>query len=72
MKSNDIILEEPVVCRIKKGWDGVGKKGLYYGAFYKDQWWGIVVWEGEEDPEFFKVAGLEILDGWANIKTPNR
>jgi len=49
-----------VTVAIRTGWEGEGRTGQYLGRVMKDQWWAIVVWDDEEDPETFKFAGLTI------------
>lgn len=46
--------------KIKKGWENEGKTGKTVGniSFLKQDW-TPVLWDNEEDPEFFKTAGLE-------------
>lgn len=48
--------------RIKATWHGAGRWGTVLApSFRHDQWWVVVGWDGEQDPDLFKVAGLEIL-----------
>ena len=55
-------------CRIKPGWEGAERRGLYLGKVLLLQWWAIVVWDDEEDPETFKAAGIEIRGhSWESI-----
>lgn len=51
---------ESCQCRIAHGTVGEGRVGTYYGKIFIGQWWGIVVWDGEEDPDFFKAGSLEV------------
>ena len=52
---------------IRKGWGGEGRIGVSLGPAmniipYKGssgQYWTPVLWDGEEDPDWFKSAGLE-------------
>ena len=49
--------------RIKKGFIGEGKIGLVLGeTVYVDQPWVPMLFEDQEDPDFFKEYGLE----WAH------
>ena len=47
--------------RIKEGWEGEGKSAVQIGgpSVVNGQFWTPVVFENEEEPEFFKTAGLE-------------
>lgn len=48
--------------RVKHLWCGARREGeLLAPAIRRDQWWAPVAWDDGEDPEFFKVAGLEVL-----------
>ena len=48
--------------RIKKGWEDFGQVGTCLGIpIFVDQLWIPVLWDNEEDPEFFKLAGVERL-----------
>lgn len=48
------------LVRIRKGWEGAGRIGRVLGnAVMVQQWWTPVLWEDEDDPNFFKTAGLE-------------
>jgi len=45
--------------RIKKGWEGAGRAGTRLGLdVFVEQGWAPVLWDDEEDPTFFKSAGL--------------
>ena len=46
------------VC-IADGWNDSGKRGrvIGYEVFF-GQWWCPVLWDGDEDPEFYKSEGL--------------
>lgn len=50
-------------CRIKKGWVNEGKEGDAFCYFQPEfgQYWVVVQWDDEEDPDLHKAAGLEIL-----------
>lgn len=52
--------DEPIPCRVKSEWHEAGKHGLYFGKIYIHQWWGIVLWDDEEDPDVYKLDGLEV------------
>lgn len=55
--------------RIKTGYQDAGKDGWCFGYLNLDQCWGIVQWDGEEDPDFIKMAGLEEqIVTWGDIK----
>lgn len=53
--------EEPLRFRVKDGWDTAGEIGHYFGQVLIDQWWAIVLFDGEEDPETIKASALELL-----------
>ena len=49
-------------CRIKEGWMDAGKIGDAF-LFFEDnkkQLWIALQWDGEDDPDLHKAAGLEI------------
>ena len=57
----DFSKEESMPCRIAKGWEDAGKTGQYFGNItVNDMCWAIVLWDGEEDPDMNKIAGIEI------------
>jgi hypothetical protein len=63
MERNDAA---PLRVQIKDGWHGAGKQGTLLGAsIMVGQAWAPVLWDDEEDPDWFKAAGLEMLDGVA-------
>ena len=48
--------------RVKDGWGGAGNKGVCLGEpVFVGQWWLPVKWDNEDDPDFFKITGLEIM-----------
>jgi hypothetical protein len=47
-------------CRIKDGWGDAGKRGTYFTRVSALQEWAVVLWDGDEDPSLFKLAGLEM------------
>lgn len=49
--------------RIKYGWEGVGKSGLVIGEPIRvsGQDWLPVLWDDEEDPDFHKLEGIDVL-----------
>ena len=48
--------------RIKKGWSEFGKVGTCLGnTVFVEQEWIPVLWDNEDDPDFFKLAGIERL-----------
>ncbi len=52
----------PLRCRGKEKWDISGKMGTVLGeAIFVKQFWTPVLWDGEEDPDFVKTAGIELL-----------
>ena len=66
------LLSNPIPVKIKSGWYYAGKTGNCLGWVFKDQLWAIVVWDDEEDPEMFKLAGLEFLNQNQNFKIENK
>lgn len=53
-----------VRLQIKDGWDGAGKTGKRIGNddmyfMSGDQMWIPVLWDGEDDPTWYKVEALE-------------
>ncbi len=44
--------------QIRPGWDGAGRKGALLAVVSADQDWGVVLWDGDEDPTTFKWRGL--------------
>jgi len=49
--------------RIKNGWFKEGMQGTLLAVVHVGQDWGVVIWDEDEDPDCFKLAGLEELDG---------
>ncbi len=48
--------------RIKDGWQDAGKRGVILcKPIHVGQLWIAVRWDGEEDPDWFKARGLEIV-----------
>lgn len=55
--------DEPLRCRIKKGWENAGLKGWFFGkitAGEDDRYWAIIRLDGSEDPDFHKAEGIEV------------
>ena len=53
--------DDSISCRIAEGWDEAGREGQYFGVFScGSQWWAIVQWDDEEDPNFHKKEGIEV------------
>lgn len=48
--------------KIKSDWYNAGRKGVIVAEITLDQVWSGVVWDGDEDPDWFKTAGLENCD----------
>ena len=49
------------IC-ISKGWYDAGKTGYIIGVpIFVKQWWYPILWGNEEDPEFHKADGIEIV-----------
>jgi putative transcriptional regulator len=54
---------EPGRIRIKTGWDKGGREGTLLGGPIHDlkgQDWMVVQWDGDDDPDLHKAAGLDI------------
>lgn len=49
----------PKKVKIRYGWDGVGREGTLLTVVHVEQDWAVVKWDDEEDPDCFKLAGLE-------------
>jgi len=50
--------------KIKSGWEGAGREGVVLGeTVLTGQEWVPMKFDDEEDPEFFKKAGLEFIGG---------
>jgi hypothetical protein len=57
------LIEKGNVVVIRKGWSGAGRRGIVVGpkAIGRDRDdWTPVLWDDEDDPTFFKEAGLDI------------
>jgi len=51
-----------VPCRIMKEWENAGRQGQYLGKFFNGiQWWSVVQWDDEDDPDLHKTCGLELI-----------
>lgn len=49
-------------CKVKEGWVDEGKIGTVLGKnVFAEQDWTPVLWDDEEDPTFFKTAGLNFI-----------
>lgn len=59
----DAVFEKrSVPCRIIKGWEGAGRTGQYFGRFFSGgQWWAVVKWDDEDDPDLHKTCGLDLF-----------
>ncbi len=51
-------LHETGDVQIRPGWYGAGRKGTLLAVVSTDQDWGVVLWDGDEDPTTFKWRGL--------------
>lgn len=53
--------QAPLLVAIKEGWEGAGRLGYAVGpdVMVSGQEWTPVLWNGEEDPDWHKSAGLE-------------
>ena len=54
---------EKARCEVRAGWYNPGREGRYLGKVTTDRDWAIVLWDNEEDPDLFKMEGLEISYG---------
>lgn len=43
---------------IREGWHGAGRKCSVFGTVFVQQEWAVVLFDDEEDPTTFKMAGL--------------
>jgi hypothetical protein len=70
--SERVISHSGARCKIKSGWMDEGKSGIALCTVEHDglgQRWTMVLWDGDEDPDCFISAGLEItITKWANNK----
>jgi len=51
------------VVAIRLGWSGVGRRGVVVGPVAEGRDrddWTPVLWDGDDDPTFFKGEGLEV------------
>jgi hypothetical protein len=59
--------------RIADDWHGAGQEGRIVGrhtrtvrslghGVFVEQWWCLVLWDGDDDPEFHKSAGLVLIE----------
>jgi hypothetical protein len=54
--------DETVRCRVKEGWHEEGRLGWYYGAVaVNGRYWALVQWDTDDDPDLYKVEGLEVM-----------
>ncbi len=58
MKKDSIVV-------VREGWEGEGRRGRVLSLVSLDQDWAVVVLDGDEDPECFKLAALELCSGRA-------
>lgn len=50
-------------CIIREGWAFAGREGTIIGeSVFVEQSWTPVLWDDEEDPEFFKTGALQIIE----------
>lgn len=50
-------------CKVREGWETAGREGeaiCYFVPENGTQTWVVVVWDGDEDPDVFKAAGLRV------------
>lgn len=46
---------------VRDGWVDAGRVGIALGtSIFVEQWWTPVLWADEDDPTFFKTAGLKL------------
>ena len=61
-----------ISCTIKRGWFDEGKTGVILETtpFYVNGMsWTAVLWDDEEDPDFFKTSGLDFISPGRRLKT---
>ena len=61
IKPQGVFENTSIKCCISKEYDGAGRTGQYLGRFFSDQWWAIVKWDDEEDPDLHKTCGLDLF-----------
>lgn len=62
-------IRKGTVVVVKDGWDKAGRVGVALGSpVFVQQEWVPVLFRDAEDPDFFKLAGLEPLV----VKVPQR
>jgi hypothetical protein len=65
--------------KIRKGWEDAGREGELFGSVKPDrgnsQEWAILIWDNEDEPELFKLSGLQYKypgddeeDKWRDFK----
>ncbi len=54
--------EHKIRVQVKKGWGDAGRKGTLFTKPIKfgNDWVGVL-WDDEEDPDWFKAAGLDVI-----------
>lgn len=57
--------------KIKDGWHDAGKEGFIIGEeALIGQYWTPVLWDGDDDPDWHKSAGLERIVKTIGFETP--
>lgn len=55
------IFEDCKKFRVKRNWDREGDTGICYGVINAlGRVWAIVLFDSEEDPDFYKAEAIEI------------
>lgn len=49
-------------CRINEGWMDEGREGTVFCQIFAEQWWTVLLWDDEEDPDIFKSSGLDFFE----------
>lgn len=69
MGGGAVKIRRGTVMVIRDGWDKAGRVGVALGApVYVGQDWVPILFRDDEDPDFYKLAGLEVLI----VKAPPR
>jgi len=50
----------PIKCVVREHWDFAARTGQIFATiFIGNQVWAILLWDGEDDPDLYKDAGLD-------------
>jgi hypothetical protein len=51
--------KKPKAVRVREGWYKHSRTGVELARVFVEQWWSVVKWDDEDDPDCYKTAGLE-------------